>query len=344
MLAFSGLISFLIFIPACNCQQVVTRNEQNKIEITDMVGRKVIIPREIKKVYAAPYGAIILYTIAPDKLIRLDNSPGGPGSPGGIQGEDKNKKIIEAAPDIILTNTQIDMVNDAVISAADKMQSELGIPVIVFDNRLAELDKTYEFIGDLLQEKERAKLLADYCRDTFTEIKAAVGNIPEEQRVHVYYAEGPAGLATDPAGTRHTEVLDLVGAVNVAQVPSKTGPGQTPISIEQVRDWNPDVIIANRGKTDDSGTFRDYALSNPEWNNIKAVKERKIYDIPKQLFNWFDRPPSANRVIGVKWLANLLYPDYVKIDIKSEIKKFYKLFYRYDLTDQEIEDLLSRSE
>ncbi len=312
-----------------------------------MVGRKVIIPREIKKVYAAPYGAIILYTVAPDKLIKLDNSPGnqgGPGGPGGRQDKDKNKKIIAAAPDIILTNTQIDMDNDTVISAADRMQSELGIPVIVIDNRLAELAKTYDFIGDLLPEKEQAKLLAAYCRETFSEIKTAVGKIPEAERVRVYYAEGPTGLATDPAGTRHTEVLDFVGAINVAQVPSKIGPGQTPISVKQVKDWDPDVIIANRGQPADSRNFRAYVLSNPEWEDIKAVKERKVYDIPKQMFNWFDRPPSANRVIGVKWLANLLYPDYVRMDIKSETKRFYKLFYRYDLTDQEIEDLLSNSE
>lgn len=336
-----AVILLLIGIAGCVFKQRASQSEQINVEITDMVGRKVAVPREIKKIYAPIYGTVILNALVPDKLVQLNNSPG---DQGDKQGGGRNKKIREAAPDIIVSNTQIDADNAATIAAADKLQSELGIPVVVIDNRLAELAKTYDFLGDLLQEKEQAKLLADYCRSTFAEIKAAVGKIPTEKRVRVYYAEGAKGLATDPAGTRHTEVLDFVGAVNVAQVPSKTGRGQTPVSLEQVRDWNPDVIIANRGKTDDAKSFLDYVLSDPEWNAINAVKERKVYDIPKQLYNWFDRPPSANRVIGVKWLAHLLYPDYVKIDMRSETKKFYKLFCHYNLTDQEVEDLLSNSE
>ncbi|TWH48120.1 ABC transporter substrate-binding protein [Sporomusa sp. KB1] len=334
------MVLLLMLIAGCNNSQPVAQSKQSQLEITDMVGRKVTIPREVNKIYAPIYGTVILNAIVPDKLVKLTNSPGDQGDkqPGGM-----SKKIKEAAPDIIVANTQIDADNAAVIAAADKMQNELGIPVVVIENRLAELDKTYDFIGELLQEQEKAKVLADYCRATFAEIKTALDKIPQEKRVHVYYAEGPDGLATDPAQTRHSQVLDLAGGINVAQVASRTGPGQTPVSIEQVREWNPDVIIANRMKKDDPESFRDYVLGNPEWENIKAVNERRVYDIPKQLNNWFDRPPSANRVIGLKWLANLLYPDYVKIDMKSETKKFYKLFYHYDLTDQEVENLLGNT-
>lgn len=333
-----AMISLLMLITGCNNNQPVAQSKQSQLEITDMVGRKVTIPREINKIYAPIYGTVILNAIVPDKLVQL-------AKPAEDQGTKvpMSKRIKDAAPDIIVSNTQIDADDAAVIAAADKMQSETGIPVVVIENRLAELDKTYDFIGELLQEKEKAKVLADYCRATFAEIKTALDKIPQEKRVRVYYAEGPSGLATDPAQTRHSQVLDLAGGINVAQVASRTGPGQTPVSIEQVREWNPDVIIANRMKKDDPESFRDYVLNNPEWGNIKAVNERRVYDIPKQLNNWFDRPPSANRIIGLKWLASLLYPDYVKLDMKSETKNFYKLFYHYDLTDQEVEKLLENT-
>jgi len=366
------LTSFIMVVPGCSYKQPQGNNQQGKVEITDMVGRKVVVPREIKKIYAPIYGTVILNAVVPEKMIKMDNKPGTPPGPqpgnqpgnppagaaqsggqsgtppqgdqGGKPGNDRYKKILEAGPDIIVANTQIDMDIAATVADADKLQNQLGIPVVVIDNRLAELAKTYDFLGELLREKEKTKVLADYCRKTFAEVKAAVDKIPAEKRARVYYAEGPKGLATDPAVTRHTEVLDFVGAVNVAQVPSRTGPGQTPVTIEQVQGWNPDVIIANRLKADDSKTLLETVIDDPEWQNIIAVKDRRVYDIPKQVNNWFDRPPSANRVIGVKWLAHLLYPDVVKYDMKKETKQFYKLFYHQELTDQEVEMILNDSE
>jgi hypothetical protein len=57
----------------------------------------------------------------------------------------------------------------------------------------------------------------------------------------------------------------------------------------------------------------------------------------------FDRPPSTARILGVEWLANLLYPQYVNLDINKEIKDFYKNFYNYNLTDEEVQDLVKNA-
>jgi iron complex transport system substrate-binding protein len=48
-------------------------------------------------------------------------------------------------------------------------------------------------------------------------------------------------------------------------------------------------------------------------------------------------------VLGVEWLANLLYPEYVNIDVNKEIKNFYSTFYNYSITDQEVQDLLKNA-
>ena len=48
---------------------------------------------------------------------------------------------------------------------------------------------------------------------------------------------------------------------------------------------------------------------------IKAVRNEKVYLIPNQPFDWFERPPSFMCLPGAKWLAHLLYPERYRTDI-----------------------------
>ena len=42
---------------------------------------------------------------------------------------------------------------------------------------------------------------------------------------------------------------------------------------------------------------------------ISAVRDGRIYVPPDVPFGWFDSPPSRNRLLGVQWLARILYPQ-----------------------------------
>ncbi len=131
------------------------------------------------------------------------------------------------------------------------------------------------------------------------------------KKIKVYYAEGPKGLQTDPEGSLHSEVITYAGGKNVANFPVKHGSRNT-ISMEQIISWNPDVIVS------DSNAFNDSS-----WKQISAVKQNKIYIIPTVPFNWFDKPPSINRLIGVRWFQSCLYPDLYKGDINKDTKEFF---------------------
>ena len=79
------------------------------------------------------------------------------------------------------------------------------------------------------------------------------------------------------------------------------------------------------------------------WATIAAVKNQQVYQIPHGPFDWFDRPPSIARLLGIRWVGNLLYPDLYQYDMKAKVKKFYKLFYHLDLTDAQFQELTARS-
>ncbi|WP_010244811.1 ABC transporter substrate-binding protein [Acetivibrio cellulolyticus] len=324
-------------------------------KITDESGRTVEIPSQIKTAYAtSQIGMIMLYTLNPGKLAgwgyALSDSDKQFIAPkyfdlpilgvwSGKNGTGNVEEIIRVHPDVIFS---VGTIEDSQKELAEKIQEQTGIPVVMLDGPLTKLDKLYKSMGDIIGEEEKAKELGDYCGKTIAEIGSLTAKIPDEKRVKVYYAEGPKGLETDPSGSFHTEVLDFIGGKNVADVKKQGGFGRSAVSLEQLLKWNPEVIIVGYDKDAKEGFFKDI-YKTAEWMSISAVKNKKVYAIPNKPFDWFDRPPSVNRIIGVKWLAHLLYPEYVNLNIEEEVKEFYDKFYHKKLTDEEVNELLKEA-
>lgn len=328
-----------------------SQQQRGERVITDHAGRTVKIPAKIDKVYfTSPIAQIMVYTLAPEKMagwtMQLTDKmkkyipPQYQELPylGGQQMSAKLniEEILRVKPDVIFS-VGPDPISDTTKSEADKLQQQLNIPVVVVDGDINSTEKAYAFLGQILGVEDRAKKLIDYCNRTMKDVVEKTKSIPKEKRVRVYYAEGPEGLATEPKGSSHAILLDIVNAENVAEVQQKGGSGMSNVSLEQVLKWNPDVILT--WSTDRGGAYKKI-LTSPDWKNIKAVKNGKVYEIPNYPFNWFDRPPSVNRFLGLKWLAAILYPDVYHVDLVKEVKEFYKLFYHVDLTDDDVKELL----
>ena len=358
-------VMLIIMSAACNKEQTPQTVTSNQVEdtklpatrlLTDMAGREVEVPSEIKKVYCtSPVGTIITYTVSPDLLIGLNYKASNSekeyldqsftklpvlGGWFGKGNEGNLEEIAKAKPDIILNAGAI--TNDT-IEFSDNLQNQLGIPVVFVGVELTTMDESYNFLGDLLGKKERTDKLADYIIQTLADAKNKVANIKDEDKIRVYYAEAAKGLQTDPAGSSHTQILDLLGGINVADVNVTNGYGRVEVSVEQLVAWNPDLIIAgfDNGYAEDGAAY-DYMQADPVMKNLRAIKNGNIYEVPSAPFSWFDRPPSANMIIGIKWTAQILYPDLFHYDLREEAKAFYKLFYFCDLTEEQLDELLER--
>lgn len=323
--------------------------------IKDMAGREVTINKDVKKVYStSPIGTMIMYTFDDKKVAGLNfelskeekmyttkeyqalpNLGGwyGKGKTGNVE------EIMKVKPDFVLSSG----LDKTSIENADKLQKQLGIPVVLVDSDLDKLGEMYKFLGKTLNDEARGKELATYCEDTLKNAKEIAAKIPEDKKVTVYYAEEATGLNTDPSGSPHSQIIDIVGAKNVADVKMTSGYGRTEVSMEQVMAWNPSYIIASVDNGYEGSGSYDTILKSSSWSKIKAVKDGNVYQTPTAPFNWFDRPPSVNTVIGVKWAQNLLYPEYANYDMKEETKKFYKLFYHRELTDSEVTSILDKA-
>lgn len=328
------------------------KSSAGTVSFTDDAGRSVEIPGsdDLKKVYVtSPIGFIQIYTFSPEllagtpmkfseeELEYLDPVCKEMKNLGGMQvGAELNKEaIMKSGTQIIFSMSA--KTTDTTVSDADELQEQLGIPVVVLNADFNAMPDTYRRLGEIFNMKDRAEELASYCENVISDVNEKLSAIPDEERVSVYYAENEDGLATEPETSNHAAVLKMAGAKNVAQIEGKGAGGLSPVSLEQVLSWNPDVIIS---WGDDRGGAYSKIKGSSDWSTIKAVKDGRVYAMPNKPFSWMDRPPSVNRFLGVQWVANLLYPDVYDIDLAETTKEFYKLFYSVDLTDDQVSDIL----
>ena len=337
--------------PTQSAEQDATQETAETREITDMAGRKVTVPtaENIESVFSAgPVAAIFLYMVAPDKLlgwnyelndveksIILDKYQDL--SNFGMGDAVNYEAVIAANPTIAINSGKI---NDTMVSDCDALSESLGIPVVAVDNELNNSAEAFRFMGELLGVEDHAEELAQYAEQVFTDINA-LSDIPEEKKVSVYFGNGEDSLETAPRGSQHAQILDVINAVNVADLELGDG-SRVQISAEQLLAWDPDVIVVNgEPKADKSGSSAaEDILSNPDYASLKAVQDQKVYGTPNAPFSWVDRPAGPNRLIGMRWFSALIYPEYIKCDINEEIHKFFDLFYHVDLSDEQLENVL----
>lgn len=328
---------------------------RDMVTVTDHAGRQVSIPAQIDKVFCSgPTGTNMVYTLAPELLMGWNITPTeqekeyipaeyrssvGLGGWFGKNTTGNVEEIIKLGPDVVLS---IGTVDEGAISDAERIQGLLNVPVVMIDSTLTRTGDGYRFVGELLGLEERGEELADYSDEVIRQAQENTAKLSESDRVSLYYAEGGKGLHTDPEGSSHTEVFTLVGARNVADVELQQGYGMSPVSLEQVIAWDPEVILVASdpaGETDVYGQITGGA----DWKTIEAVKTGRVYSIPHGPFDWVDRPYSIGRILGIPWVGNLLYPDLYDFDMEAKVKEFYRLFYHFDLTDAQLQTLMEHA-
>jgi iron complex transport system substrate-binding protein len=314
--------------------------------VTDSAGRSVPVPARVERVFpAGPPAAIMLYTLAPQLLLGWPRPNGAAerefllpdvGSRpevGRITGRGNTanlEAVLALKPDLIL---DVGTVTDTYISLAERVQEQTGISYALLDGSFGATAGAYRLLGDLIGRRADAEVLARYTEHTVETIGGRIAAVPKERRPRIYFARGPRGLETGLGGSITVETIEFL-AQNVA---GTTGGGLATVSIEQVLVWNPDVIVTIEGD------FATKVYDDPAWSTVAAVKARRVHLAPRLPFGWVDFPPSVNRLIGLWWLAKILYPDLFPEDLRALTREFYDKFYHVQVTDPQIERLLAGS-
>jgi len=334
-----------LFLAACGSGSKENKTPDGLRIITDMAGREVKIPNEIGSVFIDRHSVFLLYAL--DTVISVNNvfqynesekkylkKSFYENKPYVI--EDTREEILRLNPDIVLYSQPI---TDDEIEKVDLLQETINIPVLLMDVRIDKYKDALTFLGEVLHKSDKASELREFIETKIEPVVEKSGSIPSGQKKRIYYAEGMNGLQTDPSGSIHSYLFDLLGAVNVAEAGILPGKGMTGVSMEQVYRWNPDMIIVWSGNFDGLDSYK-YIRTHKTWSQLDAVKKSEVYQVPWRPFGWIDRPPGLNRLIGIVWLSKILYPDIFTDNIVPVVQEFFEKFYHYSLTEEEAEDIM----
>ncbi|MDK8873523.1 iron ABC transporter substrate-binding protein [Paracoccus sp. SSJ] len=299
--------------------------------VTDATGRTMQIPTDPARVFAAgPPAAVLLYALKPEAMVGWVSAPKPEALPflrpdaAGLpelgrltgRGDTLNLEVLlSSGPDLIV---DYGTVNDTYIDLAARIQDQLGLPYALIDGSFAHMPQGIREMAGILGVPGRGEELAAYAEGTLADLDALLAGIPQQDRPTVYLARGPEGLETPARGSINAEIIERVGARNLAEAETR---GLATVSPEQVQAWAPEVIIT---------IHRDFAANvgrTPEWQGIPAVANGRVYLAPAAPFGFIDAPPSVNRLAGLVWLSHKLYPAAATGDLRAEIADFYDLFY-----------------
>lgn len=236
------------------------------------------------------------------------------------------EEIIAAKPDVVFGSNE----------KYRDMFTAVGIPFIncsfkTYDEMIRSVQLTAEVFGG--EAVDIANRYTSYLKERLDWVAKRVEDIPEEKRTTVAHGNSIYELNFDGANTIIDEWIKYAGGINAA-AEGMTGNLQT-ISMEQVLQWDPDVLITGKPKNQ-----VDQVMSDPAWANLKAVKNGRVYSNPKGVFAW-DRY-GVESALQPQWCAKLLYPGlFEDFDIAQELKNFYHTFFYYELSDQQAQMILN---
>ena len=102
------------------------------------------------------------------------------------------------------------------------------------------------------------------------------------------------------------EMIEVAGGENL--ISSEKMPSRK-MKLEEIKEANPDIIVVMPCGFDVKRTINEYKkvlAGNPEWNELKAVKENNVYAVDA---NSYFSKPSLRTITGIEVLANIFHPD-----------------------------------
>ncbi|MCL2817582.1 MAG: ABC transporter substrate-binding protein [Clostridiales bacterium] len=339
-------ISILLLLTALAFSGCDFKNANaNTVEITDMLGRKVLIPED-------PQRIAVLDPLASYAVIMLDQGDKIVATVGGVQrdlllqvmspslvgaavvkeeGAINAESVLRLKADLIFIRSE-DYAKKTERTKLDK----LGIPYLVVDyGSLEDQCRAVRLVGEVFGREEKAEEYIGYYHETIRLVSEIVENIPDNERPTLYHSINTA-ITTDAAGSLGAQWIAVTGAKNVSlNVTPPPGLREYITTIEEIFVWNPDIIICN-----ESG-INEYILSHSVWQGLRAVREGKVYQMPIGIsrmghFNSIETP------LAIWWLTDLIYPAHLAdFDFRKEMKVFYARFFDHELDEETIDAILS---
>ena len=227
--------------------------------------------------------------------------------------DDNMEKIISLAPDVVIIWAQD---NDKIATLESHGIKVIGIQVDSFDDVYTKLHTIAKLVG----KDERATEIETYAKKTLQSISDKTAKLADSDKKTGIFVWGSSKL--DLAGNKSTgdAMLTLCGVTDCAKDVAEE---HFVAKMEDVAQWNPDTILMwNIADFDPDGY-----LSDAQWANIAAIKNKAVYEIPDDMTFYCDMW-TVKYIYAAQYYAKKVYPDLFKdVDMDSFRSDMMKQLY-----------------
>lgn len=308
---------------------LITAGSAENVTVVDSTGRSVDVNAPVQKVVSLGSGvASYLYALDGGKsLIGRDSYSHFPPALEEIPIAGKSsyspdlEMIISLHPDLVIADT---MLSDDNL----KELENAGVPVIIESivDPAKDID-VMEKLGKIMGKEERAKEIADFIKGYQDRIQQRLGGVKPEDRPKVFFEWAGKPYYTVSNGNPSDTLIRLAGGDNIAKDMGNSTHTYPTVDPEWVVEVDPDVIIQQRSSDkafteDELKALRDEIIARPELEDVKAIKDGKVYLISGELRY------GVRSVICQLYMARLFYPELFKdMDPEAIHKELADKFY-----------------
>lgn len=324
-------------------------NKQATKIVTDLKGREVSVPQDVKRLAVVPIPwASVVYAIDGSSERLAAVHPGAMSAYTGKFLETKDKHFAQLDTKIIAQNFSVNIesaaqagVDTAVLWQYQEKDAEklfkVGIPtVLIYNDTVDNLKKSFLIIGKLLGKEERAKKINQYY-DITTEKILAKKAWEKTDKPTVLFLRN-AKLRLQGNDNFMHEAIRIGGGENpYGQV---NGGREQTIAMEEIYKQNPDIILLSNFDKFVPDDLYDNKIPGQDWSTVKAVQQKRVYKVPMGIYRW--DAPGVETPLMMEWLAHVLQPELFKeLDVRADAKKFYEEFMHYNISEADMAQIFA---
>jgi len=187
---------------------------------------------------------------------------------------------------------------------ADVLPALENSGLTVFALAPATLDEVLEsiiLVGEVTGKVEEAAGLVNDMKRRMSAVTAKTEGLSPEQKPRVFFITWHDPLMTPGSETRHDELIQMAGGVNIA----RDLIGYADISLESVIEANPEVMIAGVGMGAGEDLPAQFISTEPRLGNTDARCNGRIYEIDTDL----EGRPGPRIVDALEAFARFIHPE-----------------------------------
>ena len=345
-----GLI-MCIAMAGCGSQtkETVSKTPEKRTSVVDQGGNEVQLPETITKVAITPIpwasamwaidgGSERIVSINPSAMAQYKGSfmPTLDPAFATISTVEITKDFTINVEALMNLKPEIAFIWNDQTAEAEQLKAVGITPVMLnYAENLDDLKKDLLLVGQVLGKEDEAEKLTDYHTEVenyFIDKKAKLDTVTKKKVLYLQNSK----LSVAGAKNSNNYLLQLTGGTNVASGLDKKW---SEVNMEQILEWNPEIIyLSNFDETMPEDLYQN-KIEGQDWSNIDAVKNHRVYKTPVGILRY--DAPCVETPLMLKWMGSIQQPELFKdYDIRKDLKAFYKEFFSYDLTDENIDTIL----